>query len=131
MFVSSLPLPFVPHVTKCPRRDWTPRNEITESPAPHVRPVRAARESLLRWQLKLDVEITLTPRQLAEAFCAMNDEQQAQVFVETASISSTWKTDLGGGWQWWSVGRHLATCDCSNRDAREIVREIARGAGDE
>ncbi len=76
----------------------------------------------------LPVEIKLTPRQLAEAFCEMNDEQQAQVFIEAAAIAQQWKGDFGSGWQWWLVGRHLLTCGCSNDDARELVQEIARGA---
>ncbi len=76
------------------------------------------------------VEIKLTPRQIAEAFCELNDEQQAQVFIEAAIISSEWKNSVGtgdDGTQWHSVGKHLAECACSSEAARDIVRAIAGG----
>lgn len=77
--------------------------------------------------IELTVRVSLSPRQIAELFCEMNDEDQAQFFIETAAIAATWKTDMGTGWQWWRVGRHLLNCSCSNEEARELVREIARG----
>jgi hypothetical protein len=83
--------------------------------------------------MKLALDVKLTPKQLAEAFCEMNDEDQAQFFIECAAIAATWKVDPremsgGPGMQWWSAGRHLATCDCSTHEAREMVRDIADGA---
>lgn len=79
----------------------------------------------------LPVDIRLTPRQIAEAFCELNDEQQAQVFIEAADIAKLWKGSMDPGWQWWSVGRHLSTCACSTDDARELVRAIANGTMDD
>jgi hypothetical protein len=38
--------------------------------------------------VKLEVDLHLTPAQLAEAFCAMGDEQQAQFFTEVLEIAS-------------------------------------------
>lgn len=77
--------------------------------------------------MKLTVDLQLTPAQLAEAFCEMDDEQQAQVFIEAARIArETWEqpaTFL----QWREVGKHLATCACSTDDARDLVRDIAGG----
>lgn len=77
--------------------------------------------------MKLEINIGLTPTQLAEAFCDLNDEQQAQFFIEAARIArETWEqpaTFL----QWREVGRHLAACSCSTDDARELVRDIADG----
>lgn len=68
------------------------------------------------------VEIEMTPRMLAEAFCDMDDEDQAQFFIECAEIAKGWPH--AGGMQWHFVGRHLATCECSNEDARNLVRDI-------
>ena len=73
--------------------------------------------------MKLEVEIKLTPRQLAEAFCDLDDEQQADFFIEAARIAASWRD--GAVMQWWYVGRHLRTCTCSTEEAREMVRELA------
>lgn len=75
--------------------------------------------------------IRLTPAQVAEALCELNDEEQAQVFIETAKIATGW-ANLPGlimptGWQWFKVGRHLRECACATPDAREIVREMYEG----
>lgn len=75
--------------------------------------------------MKLEVRVSLTPRQVAEAFCEMDDEKQAQFFIEAAAIAATWTgSDFP---QWLFVGRHLRDCDCSNDDARALVQDIADG----
>ena len=74
--------------------------------------------------MKLDVDVKLTPLQLAEAFCEMDDEAQAQFFIEAAAIAQTWN-GAGRSMQWFSVGRHLKTCACSTFEARVMVKEIA------
>lgn len=63
-------------------------------------------------------------RPLAVEFCKMNDDQQAQFFMEVARIMDTWgagKRDQ----QAWYIGRHMATCQCSTEEGRELVRMIA------
>ena len=72
------------------------------------------------------------PLELAESFCALDDEKQAQFFIECARIMSKWNGDgpfvyLGPDWQMASVGRHLATCSCSTAEARDMVLSIASG----
>jgi len=72
------------------------------------------------------------PMELAESFCAMDDEQQAQFFIECARIMSKWSGDgrsiyLGPDWQMQQVGNHLRTCGCSTAEARDMVRAIAVG----
>ncbi len=74
--------------------------------------------------MKVDVDLTLTPAQIAEAFCGLNDERQAQVFIEIAKIAAEWNGSPG--YQWWLVGRHLRTCECATDEAREVVDEIHR-----
>jgi len=77
--------------------------------------------------MKLEIQLDLTPVQLAQAFCDLSDEEQAQFFIEAARIArETWQgpaTFL----QWREVGKHLAACACSTDDARELVRDIAEG----
>lgn len=76
--------------------------------------------------MRLSIDMNLTPLQLAESFIEMTDEQQAQVFIEIAKPSMNW-TALQRMNQWFSVGRHLRDCSCSNDGARELVIEIADG----
>lgn len=81
--------------------------------------------------MKVSVNVQLTPRELAEFFCSMDDEKQAQFFIEAASIAAKWETNeqgLGADWQWYSVGRHLRTCSCSTEEARDLVKSIADAA---
>jgi hypothetical protein len=75
--------------------------------------------------MKLTLTIKLTPAQLAEAFCEMDDEDQAQVFIEAARIARGW--DAPPAVQWSRVGGHLRTCSCSSADARALVRGLADG----
>lgn len=71
----------------------------------------------------------MTPRQLAEAFCEMNDEQQAQFFIECADIAqTTWGVSTLDIWhQWYRVGRHLRDCTCSTHEARQMITNIYSG----
>ncbi len=78
--------------------------------------------------VRVELDIHPTPAQLAAAFCELDDEGQAQFFIETAAIAKTWPSRHGGAtYQWHLVGRHLATCACSTFEAREMVRDIAGG----
>lgn len=61
---------------------------------------------------------------LAQAFTNMNDDQQAQFFVEVAKIMKTWTSSGGMSQQAYYIGRHLATCKCSTEDSRELIRMI-------
>ena len=80
--------------------------------------------------MKLDIDVTLTPRQIAQAFCDLGDEDQAQFFIECAAIAATWREgdpNALPSYQWHVVGRHLRTCECSTYEARAMVEEIAGG----
>lgn len=81
-----------------------------------------------RASLKLSIDVELTPAQLAEAFCSLGDEEQAQVFIEAAAIAEKWRESGGSpGMQWHLVGGHLRKCACSTEEAREMVEAIAGG----
>jgi hypothetical protein len=49
--------------------------------------------------LETKVKVELTPRMLAEAFCDMDDEQQAEFFAHCKEISSGWEGVGGIYWQ--------------------------------
>jgi hypothetical protein len=65
-------------------------------------------------------------RALAEAFCDLDDERQAEFFIEVAAIARQWPAG-GASMQFWRIGRHLATCPCATDDARELVHDLAAG----
>lgn len=77
--------------------------------------------------MRVTVEAEVTPLMLAEAFCEMNDEDQAQFFIECTAIMGRWGSDKRAQ-QAWYVGKHLARCACSNDATRTFVREIAEAA---
>lgn len=72
-----------------------------------------------------EIEIGLEISDIADAFAAMTDDEQARFFVLVAQRFGE-HTEHGGvpGMQTYAIGRHLATCDCANNDAREFLREI-------
>jgi len=45
--------------------------------------------------MKREIEITLTPQELAEAFCAMFGDEQAAFFAHINRIAKNWP---GAGW---------------------------------
>jgi aminoglycoside phosphotransferase (APT) family kinase protein len=78
-------------------------------------------------KLTKTLEIELSVDEIAFAFCELDDDAQAQFFVNVARIMRTWKSQAGWDWQAWKIGRHLRTCSCVTDDAREVVRAIANG----
>jgi hypothetical protein len=81
-------------------------------------------------QIRQLVESLTTPEALAEEFCKLDDDAQAQFFVHVARIAETWSNTSRFGsaaayWQASAIGRHLATCECSTEEAREFVRTVA------
>ncbi len=77
--------------------------------------------------MKIMAEVVLTPLTLAEAFCGMNDEDQAQFFIECTAIMGRWGSAARSN-QAYYIGGHLRTCTCSNDDTRNLVKEIADAA---
>jgi len=78
--------------------------------------------------MKITVEAEFTPLMLAEAFCDMNDEDQAQSFIEVTALMGRWgpgKRSMQAHY----IGEHLRVCACSNEATRDFVQEIAEVAG--
>lgn len=79
------------------------------------------------------LQIGLTMPLVAGWFCGLNDEQQADFFIEVARQAQEWPGGPGAGHhtiQWWQVGNHLRTCECSTEDARDMIRALASGMAD-
>lgn len=73
----------------------------------------------------VEATVRMTPLLIAEAFAEMDDEGQAQFFIEVAAIAATWGGDVQVGRQWTLVGAHLRDCACATEEARDMVRSIA------
>lgn len=74
--------------------------------------------------MKVAATIELNVEQLAAAFCELDDDTQAKFFVECARLAATWPPHVD---QFYAVGRHLRTCNCSTPEARELIRRIVAG----
>lgn len=67
---------------------------------------------------EVDIDLDL----LAKCFAHLDDDSQAQFFVKVAAIA---EKDYGSpDTQWWYVGRHLRTCECSTEGGRDVIRTI-------
>jgi hypothetical protein len=73
--------------------------------------------------VKLEIELTMTVEQLAQAFCDFDDDHQAKFFVACAKIAETWEPEARIS-QWRHVSRHLRDCACSSVEAREMVVDL-------
>lgn len=69
--------------------------------------------------------IVLDLETAAKWFCALSDDEQCRFFVAVAKEAEP----FGGGYssQWYFVGSHLRNCECSNDEARELVRGMHEG----
>ena len=74
--------------------------------------------------VRLDVNIELTVEQLAAYFAALDDDAQAQFFVEAAKHFEAFPSP-GFVFQAHAVGRHLRDCECATPGGRRLVEEIA------
>ncbi len=69
----------------------------------------------------VDVEIDLDT--LAHLFAHLDDDSQAQFFCKVAEIAEK-DYERPQENQWWYVGRHLSTCECSTEAGRDVIRSI-------
>ena len=74
-------------------------------------------------EFKTATEVEVDIATLAKCFAHMQDEDQAQFFIEVAKIAETWP--YRGDTQWYYVGSHLRNCECSTDAARDMIRSIA------
>jgi hypothetical protein len=85
-------------------------------------------ENPVRPAMKITADFQLTTQQLAELFCQLADEEQAQFFIECGRIAATWsQSPYGADTQWREVGKHLQVCACSTDEARGMIEELHYG----
>ncbi len=71
--------------------------------------------------------VTLDVDLAAAWFCELDDERQADFFIEVARLAARWHGSHDHTHQWWLVGRHLRNCDRSTQEARDIVTSLHDG----
>ena len=76
--------------------------------------------------MDVTVYLRLSVRQIAQAFCKLDDDEQAKFLVCVGDIMKAW----GAGkleTQCFNIGRHLVNCACSTQEARDVVQAMANG----
>lgn len=68
----------------------------------------------------VEVDIHLTPKELAFVFCAGFSDEQAEFFNEVAKITKTWKAPFVFQLQ------SITDEDCLTDEARNVMLEIGR-----
>jgi hypothetical protein len=78
-------------------------------------------------EIETKTVVTLDIDLVAQWFCGLNDEAQADFFIAVArqAEGEHWPSDQGN--QWWLVGKHLVTCACGTDEARNMVIELNNG----
>lgn len=80
-------------------------------------------------RIKFETEIELGIDDAAQWFAGLTDDEQAKFFV--AAVAHLKKRlnhpHARAESQWMAIGNHLATCECSTEEAREMIRSIMYG----
>ena len=76
-------------------------------------------------RIKVETEVELSIEVAAQWFAGLNDDEQSKFFVEVARAAESFPYRQET--QWLAVGNHLATCECSTENAREMIRGILYG----
>jgi hypothetical protein len=71
----------------------------------------------------ITTEIDLSIETGAKWFAGLDDDQQCRFLVEVARIAVGWPD--GADHQWHALGGHLRSCECSTKDAREMIKSWA------
>ena len=77
----------------------------------------------LRVSVTRTTEIELGIEEGAEWFAGLSDDEMSKFFCAVAEKAKAWKgmpDDM-----WYFVGKHLAKCECSTEDARDMIRRWA------
>lgn len=72
-------------------------------------------------KIELKTEVDVTPEILAQVFVELDDEQMCKFFTEVHRLSSQVPTFDN---QWYFLGGHLRSCECSNEGTRGMLRNI-------
>lgn len=71
-------------------------------------------------RISITTEIDLDIETAAKWFAQLDDDQMCNFLVRVAAESKAYPSDPDD--QWFYLGGHLANCECSTEDAREMLR---------
>lgn len=80
-------------------------------------------------RIKFETEIELGIDDAAQWFAGLTDDEQAKFFVAAVVHFKKGldRPHARAESQWQAIGNHLATCECSTEEAREMIRSIMYG----
>lgn len=73
---------------------------------------------------KVDIDIEMSPEDIADCFCDLHDDEQALFFNRIAEVVATWCNPFCFQLQY-IINKKILT-----RDGREIMRQIGEYGGD-
>ncbi len=73
--------------------------------------------------IKVTTEIELDIETAAKWFAGLDDDEMARFLVAVAEEARSYPGDPDN--QWHYLGGHLANCECSTEEAREMVKRWA------
>ena len=68
-------------------------------------------------EIELDIDVA------AKWFASLNDDQMCRFLVAVANEASKYPSNPDN--QWYYLGGHLANCECSNNETREMIKSWA------
>ena len=75
--------------------------------------------------IRVTTDIELDIETAAKWFAALNDDDMAKFFCAVAEKVKGWPHPAMSPQMMWAyVGEHLATCECSTEDGRNMLRDI-------
>ena len=74
-------------------------------------------------KIKVTSEIELDIATAAKWFAALDDDEMCKFLVAVAEEANAYKGRPDT--QWYYLGGHLKSCECSTEDAREMIRSWA------
>lgn len=78
-------------------------------------------EAVIETKTTIEIDLALA----AKWFAQISDDDMSKFFCIVAEEVKAWPNNGNAGMMWCYVGCHLAECECSTEDGREMIRSIA------
>lgn len=74
-------------------------------------------------RITVTTDIELDVETAAKWFAALDDDQMCRFLVAVAAEAGAYPSDPDN--QWYYLGGHLRSCECSNEETRDMIRSWA------
>jgi len=79
---------------------------------------------IIKTKVTTTTEVELGIETAASWFCGLSDDEMSQFFCAVAKQMIDAAGPCRAGMMWFATGRHLAMCECSTDEGREMIRDI-------